>query len=674
MSQVVIQKNNNQIDVNVWNRVYTIDKTPGVMSCIQSNGRQLLDKPMTFYMESDGKKSTFGDGVFFKVNCNGIDGKDNVILKTFESESAVVNIMYEVFEDGCVKVDISLMPRGRSVNESLGLGNHSHTVFKPNKFYLDIPFSADCCDYYHIFPSSGIDGVGEYQKYYGMSYAGHIINDGFSAAFKEQLYISGNDCGLGFVFRDDKTWVNTDKTKVFEFFKNKDGQSFLRIHFLDDTPKVWQDMSKMLDMPPITFSFSMIATPVKEFSKDGFYERNLHIDCFKKIPREMNYDEFLAGEAVEGSGENCYDRIARLGVKVLYLHEKWNDIQNSPITTEETIERAKKIVNECHKRGIKVIPYFGYELSTLSPFFPEYSGEIWLKKNNFPYDWYWYRYPYQRDILACMNSKWHDIMYEGLTKLYDEIGFDGLYFDSLATPHGCKNLEHGCGYVDENGEVHTTYPVWEIRDFMKKIYTFVKSRGGTINVHGAGACNLLTLYYESSIWEGENFQGLLMRGEITKMPDGMLRAQFTGRDTGVPVYSLCYSNENWSFKSASAFSLLCGSLPKPVDIGEPLEQMSVLWDAFDKFPLKVAEWTPYWNTNGRVKVSDDGVKASYWETDSEMLVVLASTSADFKGKVNVQCEFKNVFDVLCGYTQISDNGSFEADFCGIDYKLLYIKK
>ncbi len=673
MSQVIIQKNNDKIDVKVWNRTYTIDKTPSVLSSIVSNGKQLLSSPISIYMESDGKKCTFKEGVCFKVNCGGADGKEDVVVKTFESECSVVNMTFEPCEDGMIKVSLSLMPRGRTVAQNFGLESPELAIFKPNKLYLEIPFSACCADYYHVFPIGAIKGIGEYENEYGLCYAGSISKNGFYSAFKEQVYISGQDCGLGIIVSDNRTWLNTDESKAVEFIKKENGEGILRFHLLDDTPKVWLDTSKMLDMPPISFDFALIATPVKQFPKDSFYERNLHIDCFKKIAND--YDEFLAGEVVEGSGENGYDRIARLGVKVLYLHEKWNDLQNSPMLTDKTIERVKTIIAECHKRGIKVIPYFGYELSTLSPLFSKHGQEFWLKRETYPYSWYWYRYPYQRDINVCLGSKWSDILYEGLTRLYDELGFDGLYFDGTTTPNSCINTEHGCGYIDENGNVKPTYPVWEIREFMKRIYSFVKSRKGAINVHGSGACNMATLYYEDSMWEGELFQGLLMNGKLTKMPEGMMRAQFTGRDTGIPVYSLCYSNDPvWTFKSASAFSLLHGSLPKPVDIGSPLEQMSVIWDAFDKFPLDKAEWKPYWNQSDKIRISGVGIKVSVWETENEMLMVCASTSSDFCGKIHIDSCFQNVCDALCDNKTEAMNGSFDVELSGIDYKMYYLKQ
>ncbi len=680
MSNVLLEKSGNGFKAMPWNRIYTIDEAPNVLASVISNGKELLSKPMALYMESNGKEATFQNGIAFKVDTNGIADKENVIIKAFESESAVVNIEHSFFEDGLNKVSITLMPKGRSIAQNFGLeGLDKQPVFKPNKLYLDVYLNSCCAEYYHVCPINPKIVAEGLNDDAGVAYADFIPKNGFRSVFREQIYVNGDNCGLAFIFRDDEKFEIAEKDRAVEFIKTENGENILRFHLLDRTPSVWdidvQDVNKMLDMPPITFRFGVIATPVKEFKNDGFYERNLHIDCFKKIPKKVNYDEFLAGEVVEGSGEIGYDRLARLGVKVLYLHEKWNDIQNSPFLTEATVLRAKTIVRECHKRGIKVIPYFGYEFSSLSPLFPEHSEEFWQKHSDYPYAWYWYRYPYQRDICACLGSDWSDYLYKGLTKIYDEIGFDGLYFDSTVRPAGCKNITHGCGYIDSDGNIQPTHPVWEIREFIKKIYAFVKSRGGTVNIHGCGAANMAVVYYQDSLWEGEIFQGPFLQGKLLEMPEGMLRGQFTGRDTGSPVYSLCYSKDGvWSFRSAAALYLLHGSVPKPVDIGEPLEQMSKIWDILDKFPLNDAAFKPYWLENDKLKVIGEGVKASCWETDEEMLVICASTNVNVNCEAQIKCEYKNIFDALRDYEAVSQNGAYITKFSGIDYKMFYIKK
>lgn len=117
----------------------------------------------------------------------------------------------------------------------------------------------------------------------------------------------------------------------------------------------------------ISYRIAFQASPVREFPKNPYTEKRLHIDCFKKISND--YDEFLRNPVVDSDREIGYDRIKRLGVTTLILHEKWNQIQNCWELTLPTQRRIKEIIEECRKRDIKVVLYFGYEISTLC-FFP----------------------------------------------------------------------------------------------------------------------------------------------------------------------------------------------------------------------------------------------------------------------------------------------------------------
>ncbi len=675
---VVIEKKDSLISAKVWNRCYSADSTPAVLSSIISGNDEILAAPITLHIETSGKECEFCEAVSF-----ALQGEEdtNTILRTFESNAVIVNISQSFEEDGCADVSISVMPRGRSVAEAFGLEKQERPVFAPNKFYMEVPIKKEFAGYYQIYPVGDIFTENKpislegYPDDNWMYYTGLMPKNGFNTGFKEQVYISGDKGGLGFFFESDEMLRLNDQNRAIEVDRAENGDVILRFNFLEYLHERWKikegDTIDPIFLAPLTFKFGMIATPVKPFRDDAFYERNIHIDCFKKIPE--NYDVFLEKEYPDGQGGNGYDRLERLGVKVLYVHEKWNDIQNCPFLTDETLERIKKIVSECHKRGIKVIPYFGYEISTLSPVFKKY-GEKLVSRLQDNYPWHWYRYPYQRALPACMGSEWGDILFEGISRIYDECGFDGLYFDTLVDPKACKNTEHGCGYIGVDGELHATHPVWGVRKFMKKMYKFVNSRGGTINIHGSGACNLAMIGYCDSFWEGETFQSFLMTEKLKTPPMGIMRAQFASRATGIPVHSLCYANDPvWTFENGVALSLLHGAIPKPVDIGEPLEKMSKIWDTFDNFPFEKALWKPYWKPSDKVTADCGEVRISVWEAPDKYLCVCASNEKEFSKEVTINCDLPIIADVISGKA-LSENGSFKIKFDGFDYVLFTADK
>ena len=208
------------------------------------------------------------------------------------------------------------------------------------------------------------------------------------------------------------------------------------------------------------------------------------------------------------------------------------------------------------------------------------------------------------------------------------------------------------------------------REFLKKIYTYTSENGLTINFHTSGNSCLHAIGFCDSTWEGETFQGEFLHGRIREMPEGLIRAQFTGRNTGVPVMSLCYSKPPvWTFESAAAMALVHGSLPKPVDIGVPLEYMSKIWDAIDSFDIENAKWKPYFGGNDIVLSNDDGVKVSIYETEDEILAFCSSTRVDFDKEVTITSKYPVCINSLTGDV-LSENGEITLKFTGIDCHII----
>ena len=665
--------------ISFWKRSYTTGNGGAIFSSITANGKELLARPATINVYSGGERCVFGKAITkLMANC---PEDEKTVVSAFESEVVVVNVCHRFEEDSCNDMTISVMPRGRSVAASFGLAPVKLDAFDVDRIHIDFPLRKDALPFFQTFPAGRLllntpDGEPA-----NLDYAGLIPKGGFHSIFKEQVYIGGEDCGLGVFFSDNKVWKNKELTRAVELIEEEDCY-LLRFNIIDEAPAMWLDKGEddqfAIDLQPLKIKLGTILTPLKPYPKDSFYRRALTIDAWRKV--YCNYDEFLSGKknadntVNEAVSENRFDRLSRFGVKTLHIHEKWNDIQNSPLLTEDTANRLKYIVDECHARNIKLIPYFGYEISTLSPIFAE-KGERIMRKESPQCRYAWYRYPYQRALNVCMESEWADILYEGVAKLYDQYGFDGVYFDTLGAPRACENELHGCGYRDENGQLHPTYPVWGIRRFLKKMYPFVKTRGGQLHLHMFGAFNLAALSFCDFYAEGETFQSKLMRGLVTEMPEPLLCAQFTGVDTGVPVESIVYINEpTWTYRNALASALLFGSIPVPNDIDEPLELMSRLWDVLDSFPIANSVWKPYYHGTESIRSSEDSVKISSWETEAEILAVCATTTSGFDGEVEITApDFPMIKNA---YTDepLTENGRLTLKFKGFDFVILRAKK
>lgn len=623
---------NGKVKVEVWGRTYTAGERSFVESIV-SQGEELLAAPIRLTGMENGQEMKFGNTQNFVM---GKGKREEVtICSSVESDVFIVNTSCKVAFDGCTEIGLTIMPQGRSVKQCFGLEGLDQKGRVLEKLYLDIPFRKEAAKFYHFYPNSGFVQDGQKKEFDYLQQAGDIHGK-IELPFTEQVYISNDHAGLAVFWESDEFFQPQEKTDCIEIFET-DEAVVLRYKLLDSMPWHWKERGNWseLDMRPITYRFGIMATPVKPFDHEYYREHAIHIDCFTKIAED--YETFLLHPF--GDDATALDRFQRLGVNTLYLHEKWNDIQNSPFLTKRTEDRLRLIVKQAHERGIKVIPYFGYELSTLSPYYAMLGEEVCQREEEGNGSWSWYRQPAQRDVVVCLHSQWQDIFLKNVEQLLDEFGFDGVYLDSTSRPMGCANEKHGCGYRDKEGKLHKTYPVWAVRNFMRRLYEIVDARGGTINCHGATAFNIPAAPFCHSMWEGEMMQQKLMTGEADTIAEGHIRAVFTGRNIGVPVYMLCYSNPPvWTFEQALAESVMYGIMPKPVDTGIPLERMSEIWRVTEQFDQKKACWHPFYEEARSVRVSDSAVRVSYYEAeDGKKLVFAVNTS--WKDIEDVEIDF-----------------------------------
>lgn len=665
-----LQEGNN-CTISLWNREYKVSKNP-FLSSIISGEEELLAAPIRVVGTENGSEIKWDNVENFLMAEN--NENEVKLAQTTQSDRFILNTAVSVEYDGCMDWHLSIMPKGRSVNQTFGLEANDFNERCLTKLWVEISLKKQSAKFYQFYP---IDETfienGQVKNASSLNQAGAIPEESLQLQFKQQIYLGNDNSGFAVFFESDENWQPAEWDKAIECIV-KDDELVLRLRLLDSEPEAWKDKGSTngLDLYPLVFRIGMQATPVKPLPKNHFIEKNVHIDCFKKIP--VNYEKFLL-EPFEDTNEIVLDRIKRLGVDTLYIHEKWNDFQNSPELTQRTSDRLKLIIKEAHSRGIKVIPYFGYELSSLSPQWGKHHNDYICKSTGDFYAPSWYRYPWQRDLRLCFGSDWKDYFIERVANLLDTYGFDGIYIDSIMYINICQNESHGCGYRDFLGNIHGTYPIWEVREFMKRLYEVVDSRGGIINTHTYSVFPVPTLAFAHTIWDGESIQTPMLHGEIDTVPEEYFRTHYTGKTLGVPVFMLCYSNPPvWTFKQAMSNTLPFGILPKAVDVGEPLEEMKAIWDILDDFDLDNSVWKPYFENN--IEVSNSVVRMSYYETNTEMLAYISNMVNKPTGKVTIKLEkpVKEIINALNGEILSTNNDKFEVKFDKFDYLILKIIK
>lgn len=592
---VKANENENGCSVSVWGREYKIENNL-LFSSVVSLGDELLSSPIRLRAGENGSEIEWKDTAVF---LSEESSEKAVVYATAQSDAFIVNTSAVIEYDGLATVDIKLMPKGFTVPQLFGLEKQEPPDTRLDYFHLEIPIKKEFAKLYHIYPSDSMpSATGDISGVNMYSSGGLLPKEGINTSFAAVAFLGNDEKGFGVFSESDKNRQPEAEGQAVQYIVNED-EVVLRFRLIDGQPLDWADINVkkgQYELPDISYRIAFQATPVKPFPENPYKEKQLHIDCFKKVIPE--YMDFLANPVVEGSDETGYDRIKRLGVTTLILHEKWNQVQNYWKLTKRTGHQLRTIIEECHKRGIKVVTYFGYEISTMADIWYD-KAELYKRKGTeMGKGLFWYRFPAQREHPVCYNSPISDEFVNGIEKLVDEFGFDGIYLDGTGMVWNCKNTAHGCGYIDRNGKLRETYPIFGVRKTLKRLYEIFESRGKTVNCHVSDCLCTAGISFAHSLWLGEYIQYSLVKHGADEMPEGYLRSTNSGRNFGIPTEFIVYENKPvWSFDDAFAFSLIHGVLPRPNDIAEPLEQMSKIWRILDSFPIEKSEWCPYFKAD-----------------------------------------------------------------------------
>lgn len=678
---VKADENEKGCSATVWGREYKIENNL-LFSSVTSLGEELLASPIRISASENGKPIKWQD---IDVFLSETTDEKAVIYATAQSDAFIVNTASVIEFDGCATVDIKLMPKGYTVPQLFGLEKKEPPKTNLDYFHIEIPIKKEFAKLYHSYPSDIMpDETGGTDNSTMYAGSGFMENKNMSSGFSSVMFLGNDEKGFFTYAESDKDWQPADAKKTVEFIAGEE-EVVLKLNIIDGQPQKWADIKiedehGQYEYPDISYRLYFQATPVKPFPENPYKEKQLHIDCFKKIPQE--YIDFLSKPVVEGSDEIGYDRIKRLGVTTLILHEKWNQVQNYWKLTKRTEHQLRTIIEECHKRGIKVVTYFGYEISTMSDIWYD-KAELYKRKGReMKKGLGWYRFPAQREVCVCYNSPFADEFANGLEKLADEYSIDGIYLDGTAMVWNCQNTAHGCGYYDKDGNLHSTFPISGVRRLMRRLYEIFESRGKTINCHVSDCICPAGIAFAHSLWLGEYIQYSLVKYGADEMPEGYLRATHSGRNFGLPTEFIVYENKPiWSFNDAFAFSLVHGVLPRPNDIAEPLEKVSEIWNIIDSFPVDKSKWCPYYDKASHPFVSsDDSVKISgyrYEENGENRWLLFVANSKTAKVENCIISGFNGFSHITDAEknTEISvENGKISLNFDRFEHYIFNIKE
>ena len=622
----------------VWGRVYTWENSLLPVSILTA-GKELLAAPATFRAMSnvlvDGYTARTEEP-FSKFSYTLLSKADDkaCFVVGATAGNIILNIRYTIEYDGFLEMAISVVPFWALAKEPMD------SVGRLNGLSFEFPFKKDLSTLYHYWPN-GESGIQADPNSMG---SGAVPEAGIAIPFKPYVWSGWEFGGLGIHTESDENIQLTPGTPCVTI-ENKEDCRVLKWTLLNKLPRQWAGrVDRWVDcLCPIEYKFALQATPVKELAKDRMDTRIM----FGGIDHE--------GKCLipDENGECLLDRYQKAGVTWVQIHEAWSSIQNYGLAQDE--DMLRKIVDECHKRGIKVMVYFGYEFATNAPMWQEERDNFLIKTPEGRFVGGWMRQnPCQRDYMVCYAGGYSKVMIDRVHFVYDQYNVDGIYTDGTHIPWECANENHGCGYTDESGKRHFTFPIWALRQFSKDFYEAVHSKEGGMNLTHQSSCMAAgTVGFADYFFNGESIQHALHEGFLEFLDLPAFRTEFMGNNIGVPSLVLAYQTEEMKIEKYNSLCLIHGVLPG--GSRNDAEYLSHFWKEFSAFDFGNAEWMPYWIEDRPVRTLTENTFCSLYEKDGKYLLALTSFNENvhevevaFDGEVSVD------YDVLGQNAAVAD--------------------
>jgi hypothetical protein len=471
--------------------------------------------------------------------------------------------------------------------------------------------------------------------------------------FKPYVWLGDEERGLAWCAESDQGWRLKEPTHAVQAHTQGDVVVF---------SATLLDHEEMI-ATPIRLQFGLQASPVKPVS---FAWR-----AKARILHGVNYQSCEPGP----DGRTLLDTLREGGVKTLVFHQDWSEYYGQ--VTPWGGERLRRLINECHKRGLKLLVYVGYGLARGAPELKGHHDE-WSAMPLIPWttpD----RTEFEAFDATCARSGWADWLVKGIDQLFTEYDLDGLYFDGTSEAWRCENQAHGCGWKDAAGKLRPEYPMLATRQIMRRIADVVHSHrpDAILDVHMSASLTLPTLAFCDSYWNGEQFETLKASDKF-ELPLHAFRTEFMGYAHGLDAEFLCYENRPFTLTEAVALAWVHGVEVRPFPGSLP--QISPLWRAMDSFGTSSARWLPYWNGSG-VVAKDDSVKTSAYSQPGKALLFvshlkrapLTTTLALDRRRLGLASGTLRAMDAITGTSVPLDGDTLPLSFDGMTYRLIEVR-
>ncbi len=631
---------NRAVHIGVWGRTYEFAGSV-FPSKINILGRQILAGSVSMHAEVDGRHAAWEREVEPQI-AEADSGRVRLQWDT-EAENVTLEGTATVEYDGMVRFDIVLRPSRPVQIEDLR---------------FEIPIKSEYASLRTYWPIQHRTTIN----------SGEVPEGGMFLPFKAFVWLGNEDLGLAWFSESDADWFPRYPRRAIEIQKQK-GETKLILHLVD-RPMVLNPKAEPTSgtIPRLSYTFGIQATPVKPWPSDF---HSWHLDHGVGYGWE---------EREPGQRMSKLEIAAERGVKTLVFHESWTEIQNYSSTARG--EDLKRLVSATHELGMKILLYFGYEMSTIAPEWDEFSKLFLVRPRAGGYT----RLPEQTAYVVCYRSRWANFLVEGIQEVMKRYGVDGVYLDTTTLPSACVNTDHGCGYRSHDGRIKPTHPIFAVRDMLKRIYAVVRAKaGGMVNTHQYSCVLTPTLSWSTSYWDGEQIARMTPEGkpplELVSLEG--YRAEFMGRNHGMPAEFLVYvPGHTLSTRQALALSLIHDVPVRPGGVGSMLRQISKIWSVWDDFEVDNAEWFPYWSNSEFVSTNPPDIMVSFHRHPRHGLLFVISNLGNEESLVEVRIDVEqlgitgrnvNAFDAETNEHVEFHEGTVAVEVPATDYRLVRVR-
>jgi hypothetical protein len=336
---------------------------------------------------------------------------------------------------------------------------------------------------------------------------------------------------------------------------------------------------------------------------------------------------------LKSNARTLLDKLADKGVKVMIYFEYWTHMQGGGSSPWEPL--IKDMVAECHKRGIKLILYFGFEIADV----PEQQDFIdesiaFIDKSS-----KYYAPAKMNTYIVSYGGPYMEYILYNMERLKKELGIDGVYLDGTLGMAASDNPAFNCGIQAVDGSRTATVPVRRIRQLARRIYNLFIADGGVVYAHLTTTPP--TSGFVTCQYFGEHL-GFINRdwNSISDLiSDEGARAIYTGKNTGITT-SLCLQlmwphlaskKPRWYEKAAAWCNLYRSAVPSLAPVPKSWKQNDMeLYrkQKISEFGASKAKWYPYWEIARQTVSNPKSLRMSVWQRkDGAMLWAIQNNSS-----------------------------------------------